>query len=179
MSAPDEVTEQLDDDLLDALDDAFRRLRRAVVKPPHTTVPVPSLGRRLELAKLLACDALADLADDDPDRNPLTVKDVALALQLEHSTVSRLLGEMEADALVRRGVDDSDRRRTTVSLTDTGRAAVQDQREVRRFVTRAVLTGWSEHDATTLARLLDRLADSVAAMVPELIERARAESSAE
>lgn len=177
MSATDESPrggEQLGDDLLDDLDGAFRRLRRALVKPPHTTVPVPSLGRPLELAKLLACDALADLAGDDTDRTPVTVKDVAVALQLEHSTVSRLLGDMEGDALVQRGVDDADRRRTTVALTDTGWAAVQDQRELRRLVTRAVLVGWTPQDATTLTTLLDRLADAVVAQVPELVERARA-----
>ena len=100
----------LPDELVDTLDKAFRRLRKSMVRPPAGSVPVPALGRQLDMAKVFACDAVAELSERS---TAVAVKDVAAELDLEHSTVSRLLGEIEDDGLVTRGVDPADRRRTT------------------------------------------------------------------
>jgi DNA-binding MarR family transcriptional regulator len=158
----------LPDELVDTLDRAFRRLRKALVKPPAGLVPVPSLGRQVEFAKIAACDAIAELADGSTS---VSVKDVALVLQLEHSTVSRLLSEIEDDGLLVRGEHPHDRRRTTVELTDLGRAVVADATAMTRFFTRALLADWPVEDVESLTTLLSRLATSVherLAALPEL-----------
>ena len=162
----------LPDDLIDTLDRGFRRLRRSMVKPPQAVIPIPSLGRPVDIAKVFACDAVAELTESG---RSVTVKEVAAALELEHSTVSRLLGEAEADGLLVRGEDPADRRRTTVSLTFLGRQVVADSAAMRRFLTRAVLDGWERADVETLTRLMTRLADTVVGRLDALTEHAMQE----
>jgi DNA-binding MarR family transcriptional regulator len=162
----------LPDGLVDSLDKTFRRLRKTMVRPPQGFVPVPALGRQLDVAKIFACDAVADLAATE---RTVTVKDVAGVLDLEHSTVSRLLGEMEDDGLVTRGSDAADRRRTTVTLTDLGRAVVADATTMTRFFMRLMLSDWPVQDVESLTRLLGRLADTVHGKLDQLPEQAIAE----
>lgn len=149
----------LPDALVDTLDRAFRRLRRSMIRPPACLVPVPALGRQLDIAKIFACDAVAELS---AVRDTVSVKDVATLLDLEHSTVSRLLGELESDGLVVRGQDPSDRRRTTLALTDLGTAVVHDATDMTRFFTRLLLSDWPREDVEDLQRLMNRMADTVA-----------------
>jgi DNA-binding MarR family transcriptional regulator len=162
----------LPDQLVDTLDKAFRRLRKSMVRPPAGSVPVPSLGRQLDMAKIFACDAVAELSER---ASTVTVKDVAAELDLEHSTVSRLLGEVEDDGLVSRGIDPADRRRTTVSLTPLGRAVVADSTAMTRVFTRILLAEWPRRDVEDLTRLITRLAETVHAKLEALPELAIAE----
>lgn len=159
------VRAPLPDHLVDALDRAFRRLRRTMIKPPAGMVPVPALGRQLEFPKIAACDAIAELAGRS---GSVAVKDVATALGLEHSTVSRLLSEIEEDGLLVRSADPDDRRRTIVTLTELGEAVVSDATTMTRFFTRTLLTDWPEHDVEQLTRLLGRLADTVQERLADL-----------
>ena len=156
----------LPDELLDALDRAFRRLRRGMVRPPTGQVPVPVLGHQLDVAKVLACDALAELCSA---RAAIAVKDVAQLLDLEHSTVSRLLGECEADGLVVRSQDPQDRRRTNVALTDLGAAVVSDGAQLKRRFMRLVLADWPRSDVDELQRLITQLADALGARTDEAL----------
>jgi DNA-binding MarR family transcriptional regulator len=162
----------LPDVLVDTLDRSFRRLRRAMIRPPACQVPVPALGRQLDIAKIFACDAVAELA---AVRESVSVKDVATLLDLEHSTVSRLLVELESDGLVVRGQDPADRRRTTLALTDLGTAVVHDATAMTRFFTRLLLSDWPREDVEDLQRLMNRLADTVAEKFDTLPEVAMAE----
>lgn len=162
---------ELPDALLDDLGLAFRRLRRSIVRPPYVDVPVPSLGRPLAIAKVLACRTIQELGELAP---VVTVKDVAAALHLQHSTVSRLLGSVEAEGLLVRQVDLADRRRTTLVLTERGRAVVLDSMRLRRDLVRAVLAGWPTADVTALIALLTRLADCAAERLPALMDAADA-----
>ena len=148
----------LPDELLDALDRAFRRLRHGMVRPPTGQVPVPALGHQLDVAKVIACDALAELSSA---RATIAVKDVAHLLDLEHSTVSRLLGECEADGLVVRSQDPLDRRRTNVTLTDLGAAVVSEGAQLKRRFMRLVLADWPRSDVDELERLVTQLGDSL------------------
>ncbi len=162
---------QLPDDLVDTLDKVFKRLRKSMIRPPAAQAPVPALGRQLDMAKIFACDAVAELAHL---HDSVSVKQVAAALDLEHSTVSRLLGEVEDDGLVHRGVDPADRRRTTIELTDLGNAVVQDATAISRAFTRVLLAEWPKGDVEELTRLMSRLADTVhdrLDLVPDLALR--------
>jgi len=171
-AAADAPGSHLPDGLVDTLDKTFRRLRKTMVRPPQGFVPVPALGRQLDVAKIFACDAVADL---EAAGGTVSVKDVAAALDLEHSTVSRLLGEMADDGLVVRGSDPADRRRTTVTLTDLGRAVVADATTMTRFFMRLMLSDWPVEDVESLTRLLGRLADTVHGKLDLLPEQAIAE----
>jgi len=170
--APDAPGSHLPDPLVDTLDRAFRRLRKSMIRPPQGLVPVPALGRQLDVAKIFACDAVAELA---AAHAVVTVKDVAAMLDLEHSTVSRLLGEMADDGLVTRGSDTVDRRRTTIALTDLGRAVVADATTMTRFFTRLMLSDWPREDVEDLTRLMGRLAETVHSKLDALPAQAMAE----
>lgn len=162
----------LPDELVDTLDKAFRRLRKSMIRPPAGQVPVPALGRQLDMAKVFACDAVAELR---ATHATVSVKDVATELDLEHSTVSRLLGEVEEDGLLVRGTDPADRRRTTVELTDLGRAVVTDATAMSRFFTRILLAEWAREDVEALTALMGRLAETVQRRLDLLPELALAE----
>ena len=166
----------LPDELLDALDRAFRRLRHGMVRPPTGQVPVPALGHQLDVAKVIACDALAELSST---RATIAVKDVAQLLDLEHSTVSRLLGECEADGLVVRSQDPQDRRRTNVVLTDLGAAVVSEGAQLKRRFMRRVLAGWSRPDVDELQRLVTQLGDSLGERTDEALAELLPSSEAE
>jgi len=160
--------EELPDELVDTLDRAFRGLRKSMIRPPAGSVPVPALGRQLDMAKIFACEAVAELSETQAS---VSVKDVATLLDLEHSTVSRLLGDVEDDGLVVRGVDPVDRRRTTISLTFLGRAVVADATAMSRFFTRILLADWDRDDVEQLTRLMTALSRTVherLALLPEL-----------
>lgn len=161
----------LPDDLVDGLDRTIRRLRRSMIKPPAMLVPVPSLGRQVDIAKIFACDAVEELSSSG---GSVTVKDVASSLDLEHSTVSRLLSEAESEGFLTRGTDPDDRRRTTVELTDIGHAVVSDATAMTRFFTRLLLADWDRDDLDQLTRLLGKLADTVSSrmdLLPDLADR--------
>jgi DNA-binding MarR family transcriptional regulator len=170
--ASDAPGSHLPDGLVDTLDRALRRLRKSMIRPPQGLVPVPALGRQLDVAKIFACDAVAELAPGHP---VVSVKDVAAMLDLEHSTVSRLLGEMEDDGLVTRGSDPADRRRTTIALTGLGRAVVADATTMTRFFTRLMLSDWPREDVEELTRLMGRLAETVHSKLDQLPAQAMAE----
>lgn len=169
---PDMPGAHLPDALVDTLDRAFRRIRKTMIRPPAGQVPVPALGRQLDMAKVFACDAVAELSARG---DSVSVKDVATELDLEHSTVSRLLGDVEADGLVVRGVDPADRRRTTVELTELGTAVVVDATAISRYFTRILLAEWPKEDVEQLTRLMGRLAETVQTRLDDLPRLAMAE----
>lgn len=164
--------------LLTRIDRAVMRMRRDIVKPPELCMPMPSLGRSVDFAKVHACMAIAEGtlegAPSEPDGHRVsTVKDVAAFLQLEHSTASRLLGEAEAEGLVVRGTDPQDRRRTTVALTDSGRLVLQDSIAMRSWAMGQVFEDWSERDLKTLATMLERMAQTLSERMPDVVCAAR------
>ncbi len=160
---PTSIGDHLPNELVDSVDRTFRRLRKATVKPPAAQMPMPCLGHPLDMAKIFACDAVSELADGG---TAVTVKDVALALDLEHSTVSRLLGELHDDGLIVRGMDPVDRRRTTVELTDLGREVVAEATTLSRFFTRILLADWTRDEVDELARVMARLATTIHDRLP-------------
>lgn len=137
---------------------ALMGLRRSMARPPVTELPVPGLGRRVDLAKVLACVALRELGTDQPT---VAVKDLAGHLQLDHSTASRLMGEAAVEGLVVRTADDQDRRRTMVSLTETGERVADGATAAQNAFFSLLLSDWPDADVAELARLLERLRHTV------------------
>ena len=156
---------------LERLDRALLLARRAVTLPELSSLPLPELDRALDPAKALACLAVADLVKADPDRT-VTVKDVAAALALEHSTASRLLSDTAALGLVERGSDPQDRRRTSVTLTATGEHIVQEVSEIRHWALGEVLAQWPEQDVLRFAELIEGFTDALSRNLEAVILQA-------
>lgn len=92
---------------------------------------------------------------------PMRVSDLAAAVELDTSTVSRQIKQLEDKGIVERTADPADGRASLVQLSDSGRSVMQAafQRRFRRI--QAVLEPWSQRDRETLQRLLTRLADDL------------------
>lgn len=88
---------------------------------------------------------------------------VATAARLDLSTVSRHLRELEERGLVRRSADPDDGRAARFEVTAEGESAVGVVLDNRIAALGPVLDRWSGEDRDTLARLLRRLADDLAA----------------
>ena len=154
---------------LEHLDRTFLQLRRFLIKPEVASIPIPSIGRSVDLAKVMACIAIAEGPEITGHGHPPTVKDVAAVLLLDHSTASRLLSEAEAEGLIRRSTDPSDRRRTVVELTDVGTAVWRESSQIRTWAIGILLRDWTADEVSTLTAQLDRLLNTFATRLPELL----------
>ena len=161
------------------LDRTLNRLRRLAAKPALAAIEIPSLGRCVYLAKLMACIAISEHSEmpdhgKHSDSHSPSVKEIAQILDLEHSTASRILSEAEAEGLVERDTDPEDRRRTIVGLTADGRSAVTDSVQMRSVVLAQVLSTWDAKEIRTLVELLEKFSDTVSERMPEVKAEAHA-----
>lgn len=72
------------------------------------------------------------------------------------SNVSKILRRLEADGLVERSTDPTDRRASLVSLTESGRAAAQNVYALGDRMIAEVLEGWSSEDVDAYTALTER-----------------------
>lgn len=93
---------------------------------------------------------------------PPRQKDLAAALQLDSSSVVRLLDALQASGFIFRE-EGLDRRAKTVSLTDTGRATVRQVEEVVDKVRATYLGKVPAQDLATAARVVEQLSAMLAA----------------
>jgi DNA-binding MarR family transcriptional regulator len=150
-----------------ASDEALLRMRRFMTKPPGNVLPVPGLDRGVDYAKTMACEAVGALGA----RGALaTVKEVAAYLTLDPSTVSRLLGEAEAEGLVVREHDEGDRRRTVVRLTADGEHVVRVTQRIRLAFIGEVTADWSDRELAIFSRLLGELSERVTERLGQLCD---------
>ena len=92
--------------------------------------------------------ALADLVHADP------------------STVSRHVGALVEQGLVRRVADETDGRASRLVVTDAGHAALDGLRREREAHLARATAGWDTADLTTLTTLFGRLVDDLADTLP-------------
>jgi DNA-binding MarR family transcriptional regulator len=105
-------------------------------------------------------NALADLCHADP------------------STVSRQVGVLVHQGLVRREPDPDDRRAAQLAITDEGRAFVADRLRMRDAQLAHITEAWSARDRARFAELFNRFASDFAAHVNEFAHlRAHAAAS--
>ncbi len=154
------------------LDHTLQRMRRVVLRPPGVGIAIPGLGRPVDIAKVLACEAIADLTEQI---DPVTVTDVATALQLERSTVSRLLGECENEGLITRTPVPGDGRRVGLAITADGECAVAGSAILRAQFLQAVTERFCDEDLAALVGLLERFADSLTDTFPHWLVSTTAE----
>jgi len=140
---------------------------------PPAAVPLPALLRHARTAYGLAMrNALEDAGYDDIPKNGLYVigglalgaGDVPLASLIRDLRISKQAAGQLVDTLVNRGylartVDDQDRRRLIVTLTDRGRAAAATQAAARERVDAELLAKVGaqciEHTRVALAALAE------------------------
>lgn len=99
--------------------------------------------------------ALLSAIADAP--NGSHVKDLAAALVLDTSTVSRSVTAAVALGFVERGTDPSDRRACVLRLTDTGREALDATHDWYEDLFSSALGSWDREELADLARSLNRL----------------------
>jgi DNA-binding MarR family transcriptional regulator len=93
------------------------------------------LERRLETEHGLGVseyEVLERLAS--PDKDERRMQELAEAVHLSQSALSRVVGRLEADGLVKRGMCAEDRRGIYACLTDAGRARFEAARPTHRAV---------------------------------------------
>src|SRR5919199_2654456 len=102
---------------------------------------VGALERRLEEEHGLGVseyEVLERLAEGDQDQRRM--QELAAAVHLSQSALSRVVGRLESDGLVTRGLCPEDRRGIFACLTDAGRARYESARPTHRRVLAETLT---------------------------------------
>lgn len=121
-------------------------------------------------------DRLASLVDEPVDRatmmllgrlahcsEPPRLSDIAQRADLDLSTISRKVAELERRGLVQRAADPADGRASTLRITADGRRLLRKVHRAHSQVLAEVLAEWSDDDRADLARLLRRLGDDLLA----------------
>jgi DNA-binding MarR family transcriptional regulator len=142
-------------DLAVQLEQAFRLLGKRIYLPSVRQMRAVNPG--LDKASI---PLLATLGEQD-DVRP---SDVAAAAELDPSTVSRQLHQLERLGLVSRRPDGGDGRASRISLTVQGRDSLALVRASRAAMLDTVFRGWPDEDRRHLLRLLDRLLVGLAAL---------------
>ena len=88
---------------------------------------------------------------------PLIQRELATRVHLESPTLTRYLVQMEADGLVRRPRSETDRRATTVELTEAGRARYRGLLKISVEGHAQLLHGFSEQETASLLDMLARI----------------------
>lgn len=114
----------------------------------------------LDVASYTVLVTLSDLTTSMP--GGVRASDVAEALRLHKSTMSRTIAVLERLGLVQRVTSEQDARALDLSLTPSGRASLDAAISARRQRVSDVLGRWSPQDVDDLARLLAHLNDDLA-----------------
>jgi MarR family transcriptional regulator for hemolysin len=148
--------------------------------PDHSAVPVPAgfpvpIGLRLNQAARTVGrafdDALGKAGGSLPVwlillnlkiHRPGTQRSLAEKVGIREATLTHHLTAMDADGLITRTRDKSNRRIQVVALTDKGDALFLRLRAAATDFDARLRTGFDDNDLSTLATLLGRLSANVA-----------------
>ena len=98
---------------------------------------------------------------------PGTQRDLAKKIGIREATLTHHLNAMDADGLITRTRDASNRRIQVVALTDKGDAAFLRLRDAATAFDARLRTGLDDDDLSTLATLLTRLSSNVAVLADD------------
>ncbi len=93
-----------------------------------------------------------------------TVTETATALGIDQPRASRLTTQALDAGLLRRVADQADGRRSLLTLTPSGRSALDRIHAFRQDVIAEATTRWTTEDRAALARLLSRFVDDITAV---------------
>ena len=94
-------------------------------------------------------------------RGALRLGDIAEAMKLDASTVSRHVQQLGDRGFVERVPDPEDGRASIISLTDDGRDGLRSSFEQRRNILAEAIADWSEAEREQLRLQLSRLATAL------------------
>ncbi len=92
---------------------------------------------------------------------PASVNQLADALHLDGSTVTRQVSALEAKGYVDRTVDPADGRASIIVLTEAGRTEMETVRAARRVKIGAMVAGWEPADVSRFGELLEQFNGSM------------------
>lgn len=147
-------------DAADVLERELTQVGRAILR---LGVPPGALqaGERLERSAYWAMVLL------DESEGPLRLSELAAAMELDLSTVSRHVRHLSDSDLVVRDSDPADGRACLVSLSPRGRQVLEAVRDSRRALLRRVLAGWNPQDQQAVATAVCALAAALHAVAGE------------
>jgi DNA-binding MarR family transcriptional regulator len=99
---------------------------------------------------------------------PMRVTDLAASANLDTSTVSRHVAQMDRAGLVERTPDPADGRAHRVELTPSGRSRLDEAFRRRRALLGRSLRDWDTEDVTAFDRLLSRFVGDVENLTTDL-----------
>lgn len=137
-------------DALLALDAELVRLGRIMGNSQGHRLRATRAGTELRRHEL---GLLAELDRYGPSR----LTELAGGLQMELPHASRTARDLASEGLLAQAPDPSDGRATLLSVTRSGRTAVQRYREASRSVLEAALVDWPDRRVEQLAELLAEL----------------------
>jgi DNA-binding MarR family transcriptional regulator len=94
-------------------------------------------------------------------RGAMRLSDIADAMKLDASTVSRHVQQLGDREFIERGPDPEDGRASIISLTDEGRSGLKFSFEQRRAILAEALADWNDQDREQLRIQLSRLATAL------------------
>jgi DNA-binding MarR family transcriptional regulator len=92
---------------------------------------------------------------------PMRASDLAAALKLDASTVSRQTHKLVDAGLIERTIDPVDGRACLLAASERGRETLAEAVSFRRAQLADLLREWSDPDRRLVTNLLDRLADDL------------------
>jgi DNA-binding MarR family transcriptional regulator len=92
---------------------------------------------------------------------PMRASDLAAALNLDASTISRQTHKLVDAGLIERTIDPVDGRACLLAVSERGRQALAEVVSFRRQQLAELLQEWSDPDRRLVTNLLDRLADDL------------------
>jgi DNA-binding MarR family transcriptional regulator len=117
------------------------------------------LSRTLESAqkeRTLTLSAYLLLGEIVQNGGPLGINDLAQALQLDISTISRQVAALESSGLAERFSDSVDARVSLLQITDLGQTRFQEARKMRYSLFSELLENWPEEDIRQFGIYLER-----------------------
>jgi DNA-binding MarR family transcriptional regulator len=93
---------------------------------------------------------------------PCRLQDIATQLGIEAPSVTRTARELKRQKLISKRTDKEDRRATNISLTPEGKQLLERLQAAHRDRLKGALKDWSASDRHELARLLHKMAESLA-----------------
>lgn len=153
----------VDDDLATRIFDAWRELRRGPVRRLQEDL----YGHGADATDPAQMDALELVVSQASWR----MAELAAALHLDPSTVTRTIDRLAQAGLVERIPAKTDARGVRVKATTKGRRHCEKIARKRRIAVEAYLVEFSREDAESLADLLERLNEGIRRVFTERLTR--------
>lgn len=118
---------------------------------------IGQLTRRLRVARGGLSHSLLSALVTVAKHGPLRLADLAQAELVSAPSITRLVAELEASALVSRAPDPADGRASLIKVTEAGLEAVQEARRLRRQIVAELLEPLSADEVASIEAALPAL----------------------